>query len=202
MLEGFASSSARTSGVVAPFWGAVRRHGVVRPEGRVRHVARDLQRDVPESRVEVRQTRIVPQHSPQCCQEPNAAVGRSRPADAEDDRPGPFVEAAMNTCPVPNVWAATGSRSSGARRDKPDASASSITALSPSVDRSQRASVGRPMDPGRSLTATPSRRPPRSRRACPRRRRRAATAAARRAAGRAPTRRRAPARRRPGSTSP
>ena len=46
---------------------------------------------------------------------------------------------------MPKVEAPVGSRSSGVRRDSPEASASSTTARRPSLDRSQRARTGRSM---------------------------------------------------------
>ena len=79
--------------------------------------------------------------------------------------------AARSSSPVPIVVAPIGSRSSRrdatARTPRPSRRRRAL----PSSERSQRASIGRPSGSRTSASATPSRRPPRSRRACPRRRR-------------------------------
>ena len=138
---------------------------------------------------------------PQRGQDPEAAVGGGAAADAQVDPPDARVEdGPEHLARAEGGGARPGRARPAARRDRPDAAASSTTArlavgARPASAPRSRGRAGR----ARRRSATPSRRPPRSPPASPRRRRRAGPGAARRRGGRGASRR--PGRGRPRRTS-
>ena len=140
------ASSCATSSGVAPFCGPKTAAAPSEPSSGfdTSHATSSSIRERAGSSVERSGAPSSCTRAPRPCRRPRPPSVVALPPIPSVTRRTPAAAAARSSWPVPMLVARTGSRSAGATRESPDASAISSTAASPSTDRSQRAVMGRP----------------------------------------------------------